>query len=746
MEEPMRYTHYTRHILIGSALLSSVAILSVGVDRRIAIQKLTEAIKAHTIAPADARKKALSFKLTGSDLKDQVVGELITTADSNGIPDILNAAKAATSKPMAPIPAIKPSAPQKTGAPATNPQPARTPELQSVSKVVQSSTPLAGPKPELIVPARLPDATFNALKEKLELLKKNHKTMSAQEIEKAVQEIKNSFGTVPIPKEMTTILTRIEAFKKQLTDDIAAMNALSAQFMEQGLKNKLTDPKVIKQLPLSMKEAQEKINAIRAHYKLNKSIQTAAANALRSVQNGLYKLIQESMKQAAQLNDNALLFKLIKKYAAIASHSEKQLELWLQLKREQELKTEKAAIEKLAKEKKNVVIQKQIKEEEQRISKELDALLAKHSEMFQREEQNTKILSDLITNDHYMMIHPEEAEKQLNLVDGNLTTTQYELYDKISDYLDSIYDDIVFIFGVENTISGAEGLIAYKHLDAHKAGEQLIELEDELTLCKGRLKTVKPHSWLAQEFADKIKSLESTAKVVQEIWYEFEMSSAQQQALEDNDLDALTQTTDTAPAAVTTPKPNQSSKETDFEAAVKKARELIAHPADASTEAEIEAHVTDIGKQAKELQTLLDEYNQKNQDAITQHKIATLKSLIIKLDKLSEKLDEEVYGIKEPTKNEFDAALKNTIQLTLKNPIDVDPWRKQFEQLNKFRMFYEQQLSTAQKDRNQPKIEQAQKKLEELRPFIKELGDKIVELEGPQHIVTPALQYLRKDL
>jgi hypothetical protein len=86
----MRYFNNLCVTILLSMLAISAPLLSVGVMRRTAIQELTKAINAHTISPVEARKKALSFKLTGSDLNDAVVKELIVTADSNGIQDILN--------------------------------------------------------------------------------------------------------------------------------------------------------------------------------------------------------------------------------------------------------------------------------------------------------------------------------------------------------------------------------------------------------------------------------------------------------------------------------------------------------------------------------------------------------------------------------------------------------------------------------------------------------------------------------
>jgi hypothetical protein len=89
----MRYFNNLCVTILLSMLAISAPLLSVGVMRRTAIQELTKAINAHTISPVEARKKALSFKLIGSDLNDAVVKELIVTADSNGIQDILNPVK-----------------------------------------------------------------------------------------------------------------------------------------------------------------------------------------------------------------------------------------------------------------------------------------------------------------------------------------------------------------------------------------------------------------------------------------------------------------------------------------------------------------------------------------------------------------------------------------------------------------------------------------------------------------------------
>jgi hypothetical protein len=89
----MRYFNNLCVTILLSMLAISAPLLSVGVMRRTAIQELTKAINAHTISPVEARKKALSFKLTGSDLNDAVVKELIVTADNNGIQDILNPVK-----------------------------------------------------------------------------------------------------------------------------------------------------------------------------------------------------------------------------------------------------------------------------------------------------------------------------------------------------------------------------------------------------------------------------------------------------------------------------------------------------------------------------------------------------------------------------------------------------------------------------------------------------------------------------
>jgi hypothetical protein len=777
------YAHYFRIILIGSALISTLSLLSFGAGQRTAVQELTKAIKAHTISPADARKKALSFKLTGTELTDHIVRELVNVADSNGIQDILNPTKL-ISAPAKPSPAVKPIEPTKPAKPdealrrqvkPTEPsKPSKIIEsLQATPKVTQPSAPIATQKPELLVPARLPDATFNALKEKLKILKKNHTTMSPQEIEQKIDEIKKGFNKVPIPKEMTTILTKIEAFKKQLAEDIAAITNLSIQFMEKELKNKLTDPKVIKKLPEAVEMAQEEINRKRARYILNKSMQITASNVWRALQNALYKVLRESMKQAVQLsdNDNALLGKLIKKYFVVVHrhpfHSEKHLDKLLQKRQEDELKIELENIAKLAKiakeKQKGAIIQKQIEEEEQRLTKELDALLAIHSKTLQGEEQNATILNNLITDDRYMMLQPDEAERQLNLLEGNLTTAQYERYEKINDYLDSIYDDIVITFVAENTISAAEGLIAHKHLDAHKAGEMLITLEEQLDTCRERLKAARPHSWLAQQFTAKIKEFESIAETVKDIWYEFEMTSSQQQALEDQTLDALTQAAQPpAPSAVMsdvalaksealakvdpTPAPSTPSKESEFDAAVKKAEALIKDPTTAE----------ELGAQAKELDKLYDYYKSQNM----QNKSTEIEKLIKQLDKIAEKLDEDERGIKKPTEVEFNTAIKNTIELTLEQPsiknqeqkqLVIDRWRTQHEELSKFSTFYEQELKreqelkAANKAYNQNKIDQAQKKLNELGPYIEVLSDKIVELEGSSEIIaTPALKNLTK--
>lgn len=112
----IRYSHFTLCCLFIAG--SSLYALTPG--KRAAIQDLNKEIAKETISPEAARKKALNLKLSGSDLNDPIVYELMVTADKANIQDIFNPslAKATTAKtppagPMASVP-TKPS-PQPTG-------------------------------------------------------------------------------------------------------------------------------------------------------------------------------------------------------------------------------------------------------------------------------------------------------------------------------------------------------------------------------------------------------------------------------------------------------------------------------------------------------------------------------------------------------------------------------------------------------------------------------------------------------
>jgi hypothetical protein len=275
----------------------------------------------------------------------------------------------------------------------------------------------------------------------------------------------------------------------------------------------------------------------------------------------------------------------------------------------------------------------------------------------------------------------------------------------------------------------------------------LIELETQLAACRERLKAAKPHSWLAQEFTAKIKDLESIAITVNDIWYEFEMASSQQEALEDQELDTLTQAMQpTESSSAPTPAPSTPSKESEFEAAVKKAKSLIQLPIATDVEAR-EKQAAELEKQSKKLNDLSTYYILQNM----QDKLTEIEKLVKQLDKIAKDLDEAEHDIKKPTQLEFDRAIKNTDSLMRENPSAEDLWHKQHKELRKFSNFYEQELKhekelkAANKAYNQTKIDQAQKKLNELGPYIEKLSDKIVELEGPSDIIAnPVLQNLKE--
>jgi len=787
----MKLNRYNfRNIFIWSALLFVVPVLCLNPSQRTAIQKLTQDIKENKITKEAARARALSFKLARTDFKDRIVDELIITADANGIPDIFFEASVpkpvktvtvpTTSQPLQAVPVsaellratektsvagkpiertpvfakelrqaapelILPTKPQETTKELPQATPVSVKELpQAAEKISVAGKPIER-KPELILPPeKLPDATFNALKGKVKTLKKNYTTMSPQEIDAAIDEIKKGFAKVSTPADITEILTKIEKFKEKLTKDIAAINKLGTQLVDQELpaiKSKLTDPKVIKNLPQSMRKIQDDINEKKAEHLHNKSVQTAAYNASRALKNSLYKVIQESMKQAAQLNDNILLYKLIKKYPFAVFkypfYSEKHTEQLLQVQREQELKAELEDIAKLVQKTKEEAVQKQIREKEEQITKELNEL----RKTIQQTEKNVTILLALEANDHYMMISPKELDKQLDLIDQNLLTeVQNELFDKIIAYQDYVLDEVNSLVNADTKINDARTFIAQKSTDADQADEYLNMLHRLLSSCNERREAArkegKQNSWLVQQFDAIIKIIQPLKDTVEDIWFTLEEAGLKQQNKEDKALDALTQTTETPRTITSTP----SNKEKEFEAAVKKADGLLAQkPTDAAI----------VEEQAKELEKLLNDYYrpQKMQD-----KVNILEPLIKKLDELAKKLDEEQLGTRKPTQVEFDNAIKNTINLTLKNPTAIEPWRTQFEELNRFSRFYEQELEAGKREqqeyKNNParlseiekKMKPAQDKLSTLRPYIQELSDQIIELEGTQIIVTPALK------
>src|ERR1044072_1052023 len=78
------------HIALSSVLAITIGLNALTPVKRGAIQQLTKEINAG-LNEAEARRRAIALKIDRRDMKDNIVTELIMSADVKGMPDIFDA-------------------------------------------------------------------------------------------------------------------------------------------------------------------------------------------------------------------------------------------------------------------------------------------------------------------------------------------------------------------------------------------------------------------------------------------------------------------------------------------------------------------------------------------------------------------------------------------------------------------------------------------------------------------------------
>lgn len=337
---------------------------------------------------------------------------------------------------------------------------------------------------------KLSDAQFNEIKNKLKDLKKYHKIMGPKEIGTTIAAIQKDFGTVSIPLYIQKTLERIERFKAQLSKDLDTIATLSNKLIDTKLpqlKNKLTDPKVIKNLALDAHMIKKEIEPFEAAYSNNNTIQTAALQATtKTIYDNLYTIMQESMKQAAQLKDTALLNKLIRAYAFVAKEYPVYSEKYKERKRQEELSR----------------IEQQEKEKQEKTLKNKSLLL----------------LQKLKKNDAYKQMEPEVAEELLQAIAENhqlLTPEDNNTLKNIEDYLLMTFDTIDAMRIADEDIVAIQQTLKKNDIDLTTINTALKTIRTLNRTWKEELKeTILLHkdSWLNTMLAQFIKVIEEAYK------------------------------------------------------------------------------------------------------------------------------------------------------------------------------------------------------------------------------------------
>lgn len=494
---------------------------------------------------------------------------------------------------------------------------------------------------------RLPEARFNELKNKLKELRKNYKVLSVNELDRAMREIKAGFGKVSMPLYMEKMLEKIEAFRNQLADHLKAITALGTKLVDQELpvlKNRLTDPKVVKGLLNTVEALQVDIQFYMVYYDHNKTIQMAVYNAQKNLRNSLYAVIQESMRQAAQLKNNSTLYELIKKYKWLMDeypfYSEKRLKRLMEQRQAESLKNELSELQKIVQTKKEESFKRELRKKEKLMREQLEELKKKEeiNKLTVKEEQNAQLLEKLEMNGYYVTLSVAELDKQLASIETDLLSEQQQnRYNTVYDYLEYESETFDTFKELEARLQEAQKFIKQNisDIDATKKHFEILKIIEKV--CQGDLETAQTfgkNSWLGKQLTEKIAIIKTLLASLESKWIELEAKALEKQDEELEQLEKTTQVSETP--AITLP------TDDEFDALVERARDVIVQNT---------ADIDTVYRQLRDLDKLDDKYKaalSTTKDSLAaknlQRKRNTLQALITVLDKKElelEKLEAE---------------------------------------------------------------------------------------------------------
>ena len=330
-------------------------------------------------------------------------------------------------------------------------------------------------KPEIAQSTLTPDQ-LTRITDAIKVLMKTYKKESLDILEKALAKIKTAIGTAQVPKNIIAALTKIDAFKKQLADDLAFITTLGKEVLDKELpelKNKLQDPKALKESIVRIGKIEQDIKEFLTLYKNNTNVELVVNSALKNLTQSVYTLLQQSMVSAAQIKDAATVRKLIRVYA----HGVDQFPAYSATSLAKQaiadlLKNNRETLTKLTTQNFYATIDPKNLEQQLAPLEEYAYLFADH----EREQLKTiqHYLEGTLDHQQWLTDVDKEIEKTKKFIASKPTNT-LAIDERIGMLLAS-YDDVVEIFKTQKEIGG-KWLPSTLQSRLTPLGEMVIELE-----------------------------------------------------------------------------------------------------------------------------------------------------------------------------------------------------------------------------------------------------------------------------
>lgn len=302
--------------------------------------------------------------------------------------------------------------------------------------------PKEAPQAQEVIKRTLTPEQLQKIGLALKTLIKTYKTESLDVLEQSLAKINAVIGAAQIPESIETVIAKLEHFKKKLADDLAFITTLGKEIADKelpDLKNKLSDPKALKDAIARVGAIEHDIKDYLTIYKNNTNVEIVVNNALKNLTQSFYAMLQQSMASASQVQDAAAVRKLVRVYA----HGVEQFPVYSQ-----------KSLEKQA-------LAEQLK-------------------------KNRENLNKLTKNNFYTTLDPLALESQLALLEEYaylLDDHELEQLKTIRNYLDVTFDHQQWLKDIDKELEKTNKFIANKPKDSVAIDEKismLLAAEDEL--------------------------------------------------------------------------------------------------------------------------------------------------------------------------------------------------------------------------------------------------------------------------